>query len=124
MRVYIAGALTSKENTDRTPSQVVTDYIKNVGIMCMVAGRLIKKGYDPYVPGVDFLVGVVHGGIEEDEYRSTGMAFMEVCDAVLVISDSYGVRQEVERANKLHIPVFYNEKELDEYTKEKIDVIR
>lgn len=116
MRVYVAGALsTSITDGNRSDSKVVTDYIQNVHDMCMVAARLTKKGYAPYVPGIDFLLGVVAGNFELEDYRDTGMAFLEVCEAVLAISDSYGVREEVKRAEELMIPVFYNEKELDEF---------
>ncbi len=117
MLVYIAGALsTSIIEPYRTPSKVVTDYIQNIHKMCEVAARLRKKGYYPYVPGLDFLLGVVSGNLEEQDYRDIGMKFLEVCDAVLVISDSYGVRKEIERATEVHIPVFYNEEALEKST--------
>ena len=117
MRVYIAGALSSKESTNRNPSQVVTDYIANVSKMCKRASELRKRGYYPYVPGLDFLLGVIAGDWEENDYRGIGIAFLEVCDAVLVISDSWGVRKEVERAKELKIPVYYSLAELEAYNK-------
>jgi len=116
MRVYIAGALSSKENTKRNPSKVVTDYIKNVSAMCQRASELRKRGYYPYVPGMDFLLGIVAGDWEENDYRGIGMAFLEVCDAVLVISDSWGARKEIERAKELKIPVYYSLPELEAYS--------
>ena len=119
MRVYIAGALSSKENTKRNPSKVVTDYIHNLSIMCMKASELRKRGYYPYVPGMDFLLGVIAGDWGEEDYRGVGMAYLEVCDAVLVISDSWGVRREIERAKELRIPVYYSIVELEAYCREK-----
>jgi hypothetical protein len=112
MRVYIAGALSSRENTERNPSKVVTDYIQNVSRMCQVASQVRRLGHYPYVPGLDFLLGVIAGDWEEDDYREVGMSFLEVCDAVLVISQSWGVSKEIERANELGIPVYYNLEEL------------
>lgn len=108
MKVYIAGALTSKENTDRTPSQVVVDYIKNVTRMCAYAGTLRKYGFAPFVPALDLLLGLTNGNWDEDDYRGLSNEFLEVCDAMLVISDSWGVRKEVELARELGIPIYYN----------------
>lgn len=107
MRIYIAGALSSKEDNSRTPSKVVTDYIQNVSAMCQWASLVRRKGHYPYVPGIDFLIGVVNGDWEEEDYRGIGMSFLEVCDAVLVISMSWGVQKEIDRAKELGIPIYY-----------------
>lgn len=117
MRIYVAGALSSKEDTTRNPSKVVTDYIRNLSAMCKKASELRKRGYYPYVPGMDFLLGVIAGDWEEEDYRGIGMAYLEVCDAVLVISDSWGVRKEIERAKELNIPIYYSVAELEAYSK-------
>ena len=106
-RVYIAGALSSKQNTSRNPSRVVTDYIQNLNRMCETASELKMLGYYPYVPGLDFMLGLVDGDWEEDDYREIGMAFLEVCDAMCVISESWGVIREVAVARQLNIPVYY-----------------
>lgn len=107
MRIYVAGALSSKQSSMRNPSKVVTDYIRNLNRMCKTASELRKLGYFPYVPGMDFMLGFVDGGWVEDDYRGIGYAFLEVCDAVLVISESWGVKREVAHASQLGIPVFY-----------------
>jgi len=112
LRVYVAGPLSSKEKDNRNPSTVVVDYISNVSRMCRVAGILRKAGHYPYVPGMDFLLGVVDGGFDEEDYRGAGMAFLEVCDAVFVLGMSHGVGLEVERAKELRIPVYYRLKDL------------
>ena len=114
MKVYIAGALSSKEDDSRNPSQVVVDYIQNVFKMCRVAGVLRKRGYVPYVPALDFLLGMVNGDWCEEEYRGLGMEFLDVCDAILVISDSWGVQKEVKVAKELCIPVYYSMEELED----------
>jgi len=112
MRIYIAGALSSKENSNRNPSKIVTDYLQNVSAMCKAASIVRRMGWYPYVPGLDFVLGMVDGFWEEEDYRGIGMSFLEVCDAVLVISESYGVTKEIERAKELGIPVCYNIEEL------------
>ena len=108
MRIYIAGALSSKENTNRNPSEVVIDYLANVSKMCKVASQVREAGHYPFVPALDLLLGAVNGNWVEADYRGIGMAFLEVCDAVLVISDSWGVRKEIERARELGIPVYFD----------------
>ena len=108
MLIYIAGALSnSGEDIERSNSKVVTDYIKNIHKMCQVATAVRKAGHFPYVPGLDLLLGLSCGIFEEEDYRGIGMAFLEVCDLILVISDSTGVRREVAKAEELGIPVEY-----------------
>lgn len=115
-RIYVAGALSGAQPGDRpnrSPSKVVTDYISNVNIMCTVAGMLRRRGYFPYVPGADLILGMIDGGWDESMYRDMTMAFLEVCDAVLVISHSSGVERELERARSLGIPIYYSIDELE-----------
>ncbi|MBU1307896.1 MAG: hypothetical protein KKF33_20520 [Alphaproteobacteria bacterium] len=108
MRIYIAGALSSKEKTSRSPSKVVTDYIQNVSAMCKAASIIKRKGHYPYVPGLDFLLGMIIGDWEEEDYRGMGMSFLEVCDAMVIISNSWGVQKELEKAKELGI-IIYND---------------
>ena len=113
MRIYVAGQLSNKRGTDkRTTTKVVTDYIQNVHKLCQAASRLRRRGHYPYLPGLDLLLGLVVGDWEEDEYRELGMEFLEVCDAVLVISWSSGVDAEVRMARDLNIPVYVSEEEV------------
>ena len=112
MRIYVAGALSSKEKKDRNPSKVVVEYIQNVHRLCNIGGDLMMEGYAPFIPGLDLLTGLVNGYLEEGDYRGTSMEFLEVCDAVLVTSMSWGVKKEIERAKELNIPVYFNIKDL------------
>jgi len=112
MKVYIAGALSSKENANRNPSQVVTDYLNNVHKMCKVAGLLRKHRFSPFVPALDFALGMICGDWNEDMYRGMSNEFLEVCDYMLVISDSWGVQREIALAKELGIPIFYDLTEL------------
>lgn len=112
IKVYIAGALSSKEKEERNPSEVVIDYLSNVSKMCKVASSVRKLGYYPFVPALDLLLGVVNGDWDEDMYRGIGMAYLEACDVMLVISRSWGVDKEIERAEELGIPVAYEIGEL------------
>ena len=107
-RIYIAGALSSKEKTNRDPTTVVVDYLKNMSKMCKIASEVRKLGYYPYVPGLDLLLGIINGDWNEEDYRGSGLAFLGVCDAVLVTSVSYGVEREITEAHTLGIPVFFD----------------
>ncbi len=113
MKVYIAGALSSKENNNRTPSQVVVDYLNNVQKMCQAAREVRRLGMAPFVPAYDLLMGIVNGDCCEDDYRGCSDEFLDVCDAVLVISDSWGVQQETKYAKEHCIPVYYSLEELN-----------
>ena len=108
-RVYIAGALSSLPDgqpDSRTGSQVVVEYLQNCSFMIEVAGDLLHNGFAPFVPALDLLTGIVDGTLSEDAYRDTSLAWLEVSDAVLVISESTGVTRDVNRAKELGIPVF------------------
>ena len=116
-RVYIAGKLSDSGDTGRSPSKVVCEYITNLSNMLFGADDLVMLGFFPYVPRLDFLIGLYGGAWPEHRYRDLSMSFLEVCDAVLVISESDGVKAEIERANELGILVFYSLEELRRYNK-------
>ena len=113
MLVYVAGALSnSDEDTNRTPSKVVVDYINNCRKMLIAAREVIRKGHAPFVPALDFLTGLVSGDMEEKDYRLCNLEFLSVCDVMLVLSRSSGVREEIEFAKKKGIPVCYKIEDL------------
>ena len=116
MRIYVAGALSSKEDTGRDPSTIVIDYIQNIHKMCKAASTIRRKGHSPYVPGLDFLLGAVAGDWKEDDYRGIGMEFLEVCDAIVVTSRSWGVEQELRVASELRLTVYNNLGEVPDVT--------
>jgi len=111
-RVFIAGALSSKEVTNRTPSRVVVDYLANVHKMVMVASEVRKLGHYPFIPALDLLCGIVGGNWNEEDYRGMSTGFLEVCDCVLVISMSIGVEREIKVARQLGIPIYHGIEEI------------
>ena len=106
MKIFIAGALSSKEDETRNPTQVVVDYIANVHKMCKAAGVIRKKGHTPFIPALDFLAGVICGDWTETEYRGMSDEFLPACDAMIVISMSWGVEREIVIARRLGIPIY------------------
>jgi len=112
MKVYVAGALSSKEKKDRTPSEIVVDYLNNVHDMIDVAVKLRKLGYAPYIPALDLLMGVESGAMNEEDYRGCSNEFLPICDAMLVISMSWGVKQEIVLAMNSNVPVYFSIEDL------------
>ena len=107
MRIAILGALSSKEVNNRTPSKVVVDYLQNVHEMCRAASIVRKKGHVPFTPVLDLLLGVVGDDWEEEDYRGLTTEFIKVCEAVVVISRSWGVERDLETARQYKC-IIYN----------------
>jgi len=105
-RIYIAGAL----NSD------AVGYIKNMHRMIIWAEKIRKLGYSVYVPCLDFLHGLVIGTFEYKDYFDNSQLWLEVSDAMFVVpgwEDSKGTKREIERANRLNIPVYVSMLKLD-----------
>ena len=98
--IYVAGSY----NADNVIS--VLDNIKRGTLVCV---QLLKKGYIPFCPWLDFNFHW-YADLSGDDYRKYSMAWLEKCDSVLVLPDSEnstGTQNEIKRAKKLNIPVFY-----------------
>ena len=110
-RCYVAGRL----NSD------ACGYIKNVHNIIIRAEEVRKLGYAVFVPGVDFLCGVVLGDWDYEDYFDNSQFWLDVSDCMFVTpgwEKSNGTKREIERATEKGIPVFYNLTELREFLKE------
>jgi hypothetical protein len=101
-RIYIAGAL----NSD------ACGYIQNLHQMTDYANEVMSLGCAVYSPGNDFIQGLVSGCMDYTDYVHNTMAFLDVCDAVALVpntwnKNSIGTRNEIVRARQLSIPVLY-----------------
>lgn len=106
-RVYIAGAL----NGD------AVSYIKNVYKMVQWSEKVRKLGFSVFVPGIDFLQGVILGDWNYDDYFNNSQPWLEVADALFVTpgwEHSKGTKREIHKAMELSIPVFYDLVDLKE----------
>jgi len=104
-RIYIAGKL----------SDDACGYIKNLHRMIETARSVRRAGFSVYVPGNDFLEGLVAGNFEYSEYFNNSQPWLAVSDAVFLTpgwEDSAGTKREIEYANLLGIPVFENLNEM------------
>jgi nucleoside 2-deoxyribosyltransferase len=106
--VYIAGKL----NAD------AVGYLKNVHAMCKVAEECRRAGFAVVVPCLDFVMGIVFGDYEYEDYYNNNQEILDRCDAVLVCPNwetSEGTKKEILRAESRGIPVFSSLDELKKY---------
>ncbi len=99
-RIYIAGPYTKG------------DVAVNVRKAIEAGTRLLEKGYAPFVP---HLTHFWHMLFPQDYpvWIDLDAQFVPVCDAVLRLpGESSGADEEAALAEKLGIPIYYNEEEL------------
>jgi len=113
-RVYVAGAYGATN---------VLEVLANISRGIQMGMQVWKAGFAPYIPWLDFTLHVANPCPESttmDECYEWSMAFLEVCDAVLVVpgwEESQGTMREIARACELSIPVFYSLKDLIKWRK-------
>ncbi|MGB9708136.1 MAG: DUF4406 domain-containing protein [Candidatus Pacearchaeota archaeon] len=104
-RVYIAGKL----------NDMAVDYIKNLHFMIKEAEKVRKRGFSVYVPCLDFLMGLVAGDYEYNDYFENSQEWLKASEVVYACDNwknSNGAKKEIELAKSLNIPVFYNLEDL------------
>lgn len=107
-RIYIAGALNDQ----------AAGYIQNLNTMIKYAEYVRKLGASVFVPGNDFLHGLLAGNHDYDDYFENSKPWLLVSDAVALVpgwGNSAGVRKEVLLARKNNIPVFYTFREVEKF---------
>jgi len=112
-KVYIFGAL----NDD------AVGYIVNLHKMIKFAIELRKEGFSVYVPGIDFLLGVVAGNWTYRDYFDNSQPWLRASDALCAVPDNWksstGSEREQKSADVHNIPVFYEKKDLIKWRDEK-----
>ena len=103
LKIYIAG---------RYSSDNIIDGLRNIGLGQQEAAFLFELGFAPFSPWWDrsFVLDNPNGDYSKQMFYDASLAWMEVSDAVYVISgrgDGGGVDAEIKRAGELMIPVFY-----------------
>lgn len=100
-KVYVAGKL----NAD------AVGYIKNIYKMIKTAKVLRNQGFSVYVPGNDFLEGIVDGNFEYEDFFDNSQPWLLSSDAMFLTpgwETSSGTLKEIKLARENNIPVFYN----------------
>lgn len=107
-RCYVAGKLNG----------MACDYIMNVHNMIMQSEKVRKLGFAVFVPGLDFLQGLVFGNWDYKDYFENSQPWLDASDVVFVTpgwESSSGTKKEIERAIGQEIPVCYTIEELERY---------
>jgi hypothetical protein len=97
MCVYVAGPLNG----------TAVEYIKNVGRMCREALSVLAKGHSPFVPCLDLLLGILHGGMEYEEYAESNLLWVAKADVVYALGRSPGTDREIAYAAGHGVPVVW-----------------
>lgn len=89
------------------------DAFRNVKRAMTVAVKLIKLGFVPICPHLSHFMHVhVEEELSYDEWMEYDLKLLELCDAVLCLGNSPGVKRELEYAKQLGLKVFYSLEEL------------
>lgn len=116
--VYIAGLLTPRGVRSTNPA---IEYLLNVRDMARVGLNLLKMGFAPFCPGLDFLYFLI---LKDDERITEQMIkrfskdWLRRCDAILMTEEwekSPGSIAEKKLAEDLGLPIFYSIEEILNY---------
>ena len=107
MRVYIAYRYSCKGN--------VLDVLHSIGKATFIGKLVAELGAYPFIPHLDWLVCAMDGAtgdnLPKGYYYEASMAFLEVCDCMLLVNPedleySSGVKAEYDYCVLTDIPVF------------------
>lgn len=91
------------------------DYLMNLRRGILAGVELIRRGYAPFIPHLDYSAYMF--APEEMDYETrlrVDFDWIEKCDGVLRLSgESPGADREVELADSMDIPVFYSMDQLE-----------
>ncbi|RLG10700.1 hypothetical protein DRN69_08685 [Candidatus Pacearchaeota archaeon] len=111
MKIYVAGPLSGNN---------AVDYINNMKRMLDISLKIYKKGHLPYVPCLDFLMGLrSRKNWKHEQYYNFNLGWIEVCDAFYYIGSSRGADIELEHAKKLGLKIFYRLDEIKDIRSKK-----
>ena len=110
VKIYVAGLYSKNSKGEKAN---VIEVLENIRAGITVCNRLLSLGYAIFCPWLDFQYGLT-GDFEvtEEQYKASSMAWLEVSDAMLVISGvriGGGVDDEIQRAIELDIPAYIDE---------------
>jgi len=105
MKIYVAGPL----------SGLPPSYIHNMRRMIKAGIEVMKKGHIPYIPCLDFLVGLLSDTpLTLDDYMRVSTEWLKMCDGILVLGMSSGVEKELAVAKRLGLRLFTSVDEIPE----------
>lgn len=108
-RVYVAGIYSTDENGNEAG---VIQVLKNIRDGQKASLDVWRLGVAPFCPWLDFQFSFLDDEpITKEMYYTYSMAWLEVSDAIFVISGEglgSGVDKEISRAKELKIPILYS----------------
>ena len=115
MKVYVAGPYSSDN---------VLGVLSNIRKGNHVAYQLLQLGFAPFSPWLDHLFVLMdfNNDLTVNDFYEYSMEWLRVSDAIFVQGDwskSKGTKAEVEEAELLGIPVFYDLTKLVNYGREQ-----
>lgn len=108
-RVYVAGPYSSDN---------ILGVAKNIKIARDIGVKLMQAGFFPFIPHNDWELAV-RTELPMTHFKANSMSWLEVSDCVLLLPNwetSSGTLDEIERADKLSIPVFEQLTELFDWS--------
>jgi len=109
VKIYVAG-LYSRNSKGKKAN--VIEVLENIRAGIFVCNRLLSLGYAVFCPWLDFQYGLIGINLTIEQYRANCIAWLEVSDAMLVISGAGlrgGVDDEIIRARELKISTYADE---------------
>jgi len=110
-KVYIAGAISANN---------LEGGLRNLRQGILMGAELLKMGFAPFVPHLDFQYCLVQDErIPVETFYNYDLEWLKVCDYILVLpnsENSKGVKKEIETAEMLGMPIFTNINDLLECT--------
>ena len=107
MKIYIAGPYSAPTEIER---------LGNVAVAMAVGLKVFKKGHIPFIPHLTHYVDLFAKAnaipMEYQDYMHWDDVWLKECDAILVISESPGVRTEMKEAQRLGLQFFSNVSEI------------
>lgn len=109
-KVYVAGAISSDK---------LENGISNLRRGILMGAKLLRLGFAPYVPHLDYQFNLVQDDpIPVETYYKYDLTWLESCDCVLVLPNSEkskGVQAEIAHAKRKGIPIFTDVRDLIDY---------
>lgn len=109
-KVYVAGAISANN---------LEGGLRNLRQGILMGAELLKAGFAPFVPHLDFQYCLVQDErIPVETFYEYDLEWLKVCDYILVLpnsENSKGVKEEIETAERLGIKIFTSVVELMQY---------
>jgi len=110
VRIYCAGLYSRNSKGEKAN---VIEVLENIKAGITTCNRLLSLGYAVFCPWLDFQYGLTGNfEVREEQYKANSIAWLEVSDAMLVISGAGlrgGVDDEIIRARELKISTYADE---------------